>query len=147
MFRNALMIGLAFGFAVNLSGIPLPEPLRVAVDMMADSALPAALFGLGGVLTRYAIRASLGEAGMIAALSLILHPAIAYVPRRTSSSTCRPSFVRSAVVTAAMAPGVNTYVFASLYARGQAQAASAVLLATALSVLTISAWLALLGGV
>ena len=54
--------------------------------------------------------------------------------------------MRSAVVTAAMAPGVNTYVFASLYARGQAQAASAVLLATALSVLTVSAWLAILGG-
>ena len=46
-----------------------------------------------------------------------------------------------------MAPGVNTYVFASLYARGQAQAASAILLATATSVLTVSAWLALLGGV
>ncbi len=55
--------------------------------------------------------------------------------------------MRSAVVTAAMAPGVNTYVFASMYARGQAQAASAVLLATALSVLTASVWLAILGGV
>ena len=50
-------------------------------------------------------------------------------------------------MTAAMAPGVNAYVFASLYARGQAQAASAVLLATGLSVVTVSAWLTLLGGV
>ena len=56
-------------------------------------------------------------------------------------------FVRSAVMTAAMAPGVNTCVFASMYARGQAQAASSVLLATGLLVLTASAWLALLGGV
>jgi hypothetical protein len=46
-----------------------------------------------------------------------------------------------------MAPGVNAYVFANLYSRGQAQAASVVLLATAASVLTVSAWLALLGGV
>lgn len=146
MFRNALMIGIAFGFAVNFSGIELPELVRVAVDMMADSALPAALFGVGGVLTRYAIRASLGEAGMIAALSLILHPAIAYGLSHFAFDL-PPEFVRSAVVTAAMAPGVNAYVFASLYARGQAQAASAVLLATAFSVLTISVWLAILGGV
>lgn len=146
MFRNALMIGLALGFAVNFSGIVLPEPIRVAVDMMADSALPAALFGVGGVLTRYAIRAQLGEAGMIAALSLILHPAIAYGLSQVVFDL-PPEFVRSAVVTAAMAPGVNAYVFASLYARGQAQAASVVLLATAVSVLTISGWLALLGGV
>jgi len=146
MFRNALMIGIALGFAVNFSGLVLPEPIRVAVDMMADSALPAALFGVGGVLTRYAIRAQLGEAGMIAALSLLLHPAIAYVLSHVVFEL-PPEFVRSAVVTAAMAPGVNAYVFASLYARGQAQAASAVLLATALSVITISGWLALLGGV
>ncbi len=146
MFRNALMIGLAFGFAVNLSGLDLPEPIRVAVGMMADSALPAALFGLGGVLTRYAMRASLGEAGMIAALSLVLHPAITYGLARHAFAL-PPEFVRSAVVTAAMAPGVNAYVFASLYGRGQAQAAAAVLLATAASVLTVSAWLTLLGGV
>jgi hypothetical protein len=144
MFRNALMIGLALGFVVNLAGVALPEPVRVAVGMMADAALPAALFGLGGVLTRYAIRASLGEAGLIAGLSLVLHPAVAY-GLSAHVFALPEGFVRSAVVTAAMAPGVNAYVFASLYARGQAQAASVVLLATAASVFTIAAWLALLG--
>jgi predicted permease len=146
MFRNALMIGLALGFAVNLGGVPLPGPLRTALDMVADSALPAALFGLGGVLTRYAIRASLAEAGMIAGLSLILHPAIAWLLAAVVFDLPE-GFVRAAVLTAAMAPGVNTYVFASMYSRGQAQAASAVLLGTGLLVLTASAWLALLGGV
>jgi predicted permease len=145
IFRNALTIALALGFVVNLAGIPQPEALRVAVDMMAESALPAALFGLGGVLTRYALRASLGEAGMIAGLSLILHPTIAYVLSALVFGLPE-DFVRSAVVTASMAPGVNAYVFANLYARGQAQAASVVLLGTAASVLTVSAWLTLLGG-
>jgi predicted permease len=145
MFRNALMIGLALGFAVNLGGIPLPGPVRAGVGMMADAALPAALFGLGGVLSRYRVRASLAEAGMIAALSLLLHPAITWA--LAQGFGLPEGFERAAVVTAAMAPGVNAYVFASLYSRGQAQAASAVLLATALSVLTVSGWLALLGGV
>lgn len=146
VFRNALMIALALGFAVNLSGLELPGPVRSAVDMMADSALPGALFALGGVFTRYAIRSSLGEAGTIAFLSLLVHPAIAY-GLSTWVFGLPDAFVRGAVVTAAMAPGVNTYVFASLYARGQAQAASAILLATALSVITVSGWLMLLGGV
>ena len=146
VFRNALMIALALGFAVNLLAIPILPALHSAIDMVAASALPAALFALGGVFTRYAIRASLAEAGTITALSLLLHPAIAY---GLSAGVFHLSdgFVRGAVVTAAMAPGVNTYVFASLYARGQAQAASTILLATAVSVLTVSAWLALLGGV
>ena len=115
--------------------------------MMADAALPAALFGLGGVFTRYAIRASLGrgrhDRRPLARSSTRRSPTSC----RTGSSTCRAGFVRSAVMTAAMAPGVNSYVFASLYGRGQAQAASAVLLATACSVLTVSVWLAILGGV
>jgi malonate transporter len=146
VFRNALMIALALGFAVNLLHVPLPGPLRSALDMVADSALPGALFALGGVFTRYAVRASLAEAGTITALSILVHPAIAF-GLAYGVFALPPEFVRAAVVTAAMAPGVNTYVFASLYARGQAQSASAILLATALSVLTISAWLALLGGV
>ena len=61
LFRNALMIGLLLGFAANVTDIPIPGPVRAGLDMMADAALPAALFGLGGVLTRYAIRASLGR--------------------------------------------------------------------------------------
>jgi malonate transporter len=146
VFRNALMIALALGFAVNLLAIALPAPVRSAVDMLAESALPAALFALGGVFTRYAVRSSLGEAGSITVLSLVVHPTIAYV-LSAHVFGLPPEFVRGAVVTAAMAPGVNTYVFASLYARGQAQAASAILLATAVSVLTVSAWLAILGGV
>ena len=144
--RNGLMIGLAIGFAFNLGGIPVPGPVRGALDMMADAALPAALFGLGGVLTRYSIRASLAEAGMIAALSLVVHPAITYTLAHFVFGLPQ-GFVRAAVVTAAMAPGVNTYVFASMYSRGQAEAASAVLLATALLVFTASIWLAILGGV
>jgi predicted permease len=82
---------------------------------------------------------------MIAALSLLLHPAIAFF-LSAGVFGLSEGFVRSAVVTAAMAPGVNTYVFASLDPRGQAQAASTILLATGLSVLTVSGWLAVLGG-
>lgn len=145
LFRNALMIGLALGFLVNLSGQSLPGPVTGAVDMIANSALPTALFGLGGVLTRYSLHAKLGEATMIAGLSLAVHPTIAYVLAQHVFAL-PPEFVRAAVVTAAMPPGVNAYVFASLYARAQAEAASAVLIATALSILTVSLWLALLGG-
>ena len=43
MFRNTLMIGLALGFAVNMSNITLPEPLISAAEMVARAALPAAL--------------------------------------------------------------------------------------------------------
>ncbi|HEU0222874.1 MAG TPA: AEC family transporter [Paracoccaceae bacterium] len=143
VFRNSLMIGLALGLAVNLSGLALPDPAWAAVDMMAAAALPAALFGLGGVLTRYKPRESLGEAATISVLSLLVHPAIAYL-LGVHAFGLSQGFMNSLVVTAAMAPGVNAFVFASMYRRAESAAASTVLIATALSVVTVSGWLWLL---
>ena len=43
-----------------------------------------------------------------------------------------------------MAPGVNAYLFANMYGVAKRVAASAVLIATALSVLTVWGWLSIL---
>ena len=53
VFKNALVIALCLGFAVNLSGFVLPEIMTDGVDLLSRGALPAALFGLGDVLVRY----------------------------------------------------------------------------------------------
>lgn len=142
---NALTVGLGAGLALNLGGITLPEPVFATVDMLADAALPVALFGLGGALTRYAIKAEFSEAMMVAGLSLIVHPAIAY-GLSAWVFDLPEAFVRAAVVTASMPTGINGYVFAHMYNRAVGTAASTVLLGTMLSVLTITAWLAILGG-
>jgi len=52
---------------------------------------------------------------------------------------------RSAILTAASAPGINAYVFANLYGVGKRVAATTVLVGTALSIFTVWGWLALLG--
>jgi hypothetical protein len=145
MFRNALTIGLMAGLAVNLAGIELWEPVEGAVDMVARAALPVALFGLGGVLTRYSLKREIGEAGMTSAVSLLLHPFLVWV-LADKVFALPPEFVRGAVVIAAMPTGVNGYVFAQMYDRAVGTAASGVLLATLLSVVTITGWLAFLGG-
>ncbi len=139
MFRNSLMIGIVAGFIVNLGGIPLPGSLLSAVDIIAGSALPIALFGLGGTLTRYALKKSLGEAVTISGSSLVVHPGISFVACRLLGA---PADLTAAVVLmAAMAPGINAYLFASMYHRGQGTAASAVLLGTATSIASVSIWL------
>jgi len=145
MFHNELTLGIAAGFALNLAGVPLPEPVTATINMISAAALPVALFALGGVLTRYRLRAELGEAGMVAALSLLLHPFIAWV--LSAHVFGLPiEFVRASVVIAAMPTGVNGYVFAAMYDRAIGTSASTVLLGTAASVFTITIWLALLGG-
>lgn len=146
VLRTPLVIGIMAGFVANIgmgaTGQDLPEPVWAAVTMVAGAALPAALFGLGGVLCRYKPEGDLKLVGIVSFASLILHPAITYALARGFGVGL--DGLRSAVMTAAMAPGVNAYIFANLYGVGKRVAASAVLIATALSILTIWVWLAIL---
>jgi malonate transporter and related proteins len=142
VFSNALVIGILLGFAVNLSGLPIPGVVDDALDLLIRAALPTALFGLGGVLVRYRLEGDLRIIAWICGVSLILHPAVVWtLGQATGLST--PA-LRSAVLTAAMPPGVNTYIFAAMYGVAMRVAASAVLIATALSVVTAWLWLGVL---
>lgn len=139
---NGLVIGIALGFAVNLSGLPLPGILSEALGLMVQAAIPAALFGLGGVLYRYRPEGDIATIGFICAVSLVLHPAITWgIGQAAGLSTGQ---LRSAVLTGAMAPGVNTYLFANIYGVARRVAASAVLIGTALSILSATVWLTIL---
>ena len=53
--------------------------------------------------------------------------------------------LRYGVLLAAMPSGINAYVFATYYNRGVNVATNTVLISTVLSVLTVSAWLFILG--
>jgi predicted permease len=142
MFSNTLIMGIMAGFAVNLSGLPIPGPVDAALDLMVRAALPAALFGLGGVLVQYRPEGDMRAILYVCAMSLLAHPAITYGMGRGLSLP--PEALRSAVVTAAMAPGVNAYIFANMYGHAKRVAASSVLIATGLTVLTAWGWLQVL---
>lgn len=142
---NPLMVGIGLGLAANLVDLPLPGPIYDTIAMLARAALPVAVFALGGVLTRYALKAEIGEALMISVFSLVVKPGLAWVVADAVFGLPEP-FVQAAVVLAAMPPGINGYVFASMYDRAVGTAASAVLLGTMLSIVSITLWLALLGG-
>ncbi len=143
ILRQPLVMGIILGFAVNLSGLPLPGPIWSAVDMLALAALPAALFGLGGVLFRYRPEGDRWVIAMICLTSLVIHPAIAWTIGRSAFDISDPA-LRSVILTAAMAPGANAYMFAHMYGVAKRVNASAVLFGTGFSILSVWVWLQLL---
>ena len=139
MFHNALLVGIGLGLLVNLTGVGLPGVLVDGIELLSRAALPAALFGLGGVLVRYKPEGDMKVIAMVCLISLVLHPVISY-NLATAMMLDRDAF-RSVVLTAAMAPGANAYIFANMYGTAKRVAASSVLFATASSILTVWLWL------
>ncbi|WP_170788393.1 AEC family transporter [Ruegeria lacuscaerulensis] len=143
MFRNALILGIASGFIINLSGVGVPGVVDDALGLITRAALPGALFALGGVLVKYRPEGDLRTIAYVCGVSLLLHPSLVWL---FGSSVGLPQdLFRSGVLNAAMAPGFNAYIFANMYGRARRVAASSVLIGTASSILTVWLWLALLG--
>ncbi len=142
MFSNALVVGIVLGFLVNIFGINLAKSIQASLDMITAVALPVALFGMGGVLFGYRPAGDIGPIVMICVVSLLIHPAIVWVTGMNLELS--DIQIRSAVITAAMAPGINTYVFANMYGTAKRVASTSVLLSTALSITTVWVWLNLL---
>ena len=142
MFSNALVVGIVLGFLVNILGIDLANTIQASIDMITAVALPAALFGMGGVLYQYRPEGDIGPIVMVCLVSLLIHPILVWIIGSGSGLT--DAQMRSAVITSAMAPGINTYVFANIYGRAKRVASTGVLLSTAFSIGTVWLWLNLL---
>lgn len=142
VLHTPLIIGILCGAAMNLmmrAGLVMPEGFWAAADMMARAALPAALFGLGGVLYRYRPEGDGTAIAICCCASLVAHPTITWTLGQLFQLPTGP--LRSAVITASMAPGVNAYLFASIYNSARRVAASTVLVSTVLSMLSIWFWI------
>lgn len=145
VLRTPLVIGILCGLTMNLliqAGLVMPDGFWAAVEMVARAALPAALFGLGGVLYRYRPEGDMGTIAMCCACSLLLHPAVTFGLGRLWGLDV-PG-LRSAVLTASMAPGINAYLFANIYGAARRVAASTVLIGTLASILSVWMWLSVL---
>lgn len=142
MFKNTLILGIVLGFLVNILGLILPQVASDALGLISQAALPTALFALGGILVQHRPEGDLRIIAFICVLSLVVHPSLSML---FGSSLALPQdLFRSSVLTAAMAPGFNAYIFANMYGRSKRVAASSVLIATGASFVTIWLWLIVL---
>lgn len=145
VLHTPLIIGILCGAVMNLllrAGLVMPDAFWDAADMMASAALPVALFGLGGVLFRYRPSGDTSAIVLCCVCSLVIHPVITYgLGMAFGLST---NALRSSVITASMAPGVNAYLFSAIYGTAKRVTASVVLISTALSMLTIWFWISIL---
>ena len=142
VLKNPIIVGLAAGFLVNLSGLALPGPADRLVELLGAAAVPCALFAMGASLAGYPMRGALGPALALTTVKLLVHPLVVWivaVPLLGLGGTV-------AVFLAAMPSAVNVYLFAARYEAAPDVAARTVFLSSAVSVVTVSALLLAYGG-
>lgn len=138
---NPLIVGLALGAMLNVSGMTLPDPMWRVADWLAAAALPCALIVLGISLSRYRLRPS-AAAWMLTLVKLGLFPLLVW-----QVSGLLPGIghaARSVLVLLAACPsGVNVLAFVVNQDDTRA-VSSAVFLSTLLAVVTLPLWMLLM---
>ncbi|QPC44261.1 AEC family transporter [Kaustia mangrovi] len=137
LVKNPIVIGLAAGVLWRLTGLSLPTAAQTLVDMLADAAVPTALFAMGLGLAGYGVRAAGRAALAITAVKLVVHPLVVWV-LAAEVFALPPVWTAVAVVFAAAPTGINSFVFSTQYRAGAAAVSGAIALGTALSIVTVS---------
>lgn len=145
VLRNPIILGIAAGLLVNITGITLWSSVAALLDFLGAAAVPCALFAMGASLAGFRLSGALAPSLAVSTLKLVVHPLLVWiiaVPVLGAGGLA----VDVAVVMAAMPSAVNVYLFGERYRSAAGVAAGTVLLTTVGSLATLAALLLLLEG-
>lgn len=141
LLRNPLLIAIVAGFAARALGWRLPVVLDHATALLAQAAAPCALFALGATLTSFRVSGNPAQSTYLVIVKMIGHPLLVWA-LATRVFALAPIQVAVATVVAALPAGANAFILAERYGVYVERAATAILVTTALSVLTAALLLA-----
>ena len=137
LVQNPIIMGIALGLVVNVSGLSIPDSLDRMAEMVGSSAVPCALFALGASLAGYPMTGDVSPALLLTGLKLLVHPALVWVIA-VPILGLEGIWVPVAVTMAAMPSGINVYLWGARYDAAPGVAARTVFLTTVFSLGTLS---------
>ncbi len=143
LLRNPLVLAILAGFACSLLQVRLPAPLGRVVDMFAAASGAVALFVIGGTLVGLRPGGDLPRIAWVTIGKLVLHPvavALAFLV-----FTPADPVLRMAGVIAASVPMFSVFPIIGQRYGEQSWCASALLVATVASFVTMAAAMWLVG--
>jgi malonate transporter len=140
---HPFIIATAAGVAGAYFAVSPPVPIERFLDYLARAAAPCALFAMGVTLALRPLKRVPTELGPIAALKLIVQPALCYV-MLSLFGNFDPTWVFAGVLLAALPTATNVFVIAQQYGVWVQRASASILLTTCLSVATVTVLLYLI---
>ncbi|WP_271894532.1 AEC family transporter [Candidatus Phyllobacterium onerii] len=138
LLRNPFVLGILAGWIWRLLGLRMPDAADALIETLSGVAGPVALFAMGMGLKKFGVSGNIAAAVLMSAIKLVLMPAV--VLGAAWLIGLPPFTAKIAVVAAALPAGVNSYLIATRFGTGQALASNSMVMATALSALTLTFW-------
>ncbi|WP_293450904.1 AEC family transporter [Planktotalea sp.] len=136
LLKNPMIVSITLGFAWSATGIPLPTPINSFATLLGAAATPGALFAIGASLASKSTE-KIEVALWLSFCKLILHPLFVAI----AAIWVFPLDPYSAgVIIAASALPVagNVYMLAQHYGVAPQRVSAAILVSTAISIITVS---------
>jgi malonate transporter len=146
--RNPLLVSPVLGLAAavlhGVLGIALPAPVLRFTTLLGGAASPCALVTIGLFLSQSHAARETGIIFRLVALKLLVQPAITFV-LAFEVFEMPVLWAHTALVLSALPIGTGPFMLAKLYNREAAITSRAILVSTVLSLVTVSALVAVLG--
>jgi malonate transporter len=143
MVRNPIIVAIFAGVLVSAIGLGLPTPVENFTDLLGRAAGPCALFALGATLASFPISTGISEVSYMTFFKLLIHPAAIWFAT-TRLFDVDPLWATVAILGAALPVAANVFIVAKQYDTYVERVSSAILVSTAISVVTVSALLTIL---
>lgn len=140
---HPVIIAIAAGFAAAATGLRPPQAIDALLNLLRAAAAPCALFALGLGLGLRTPKGIDFELPILVSIKLVVHPTVVYLLLSWIGGF-DPIWVYTAVLMAALPPAANVFVLARQYRTYVEAASTGILLATFLSIFTVSLVLSLI---
>jgi len=132
------IIAVVAGLSVSATGIDLPLPVTTFFELLGGAFVPCALFAAGLFIAGCSVHGATAEISWLVFAKLFLHPLITWwlAYRVFELEGILPVV---AVVQAALPSGVPVFVLAQQYKTFVTRSSAAIVVSTAISVVTLSA--------
>lgn len=136
ILRNPVVLSVIAAFIWMTLALPVPGVLRRTLELLGGAAPPLALFCLGGGLAGISATGAWKETAAIVSLKLVALPLLTWGLALVLGIAAIDTAV--AVTMAALPTGANAFILARRYATGADRSGAAVVVSTALSILTLT---------
>ncbi len=142
---NPLLWAVLIGLVLSAAGATLPVSIARLLELLGQAAAPAALIAIGLFLAGRPVRSLLASAALSTLAKLALFPIVVYLLTRFLFPL-DPLWTMVLVLMAGMPVGANAFVIAGHYGVRLADASAAIVLTTAISLVSLSLMLILMAG-